>query len=169
MMKYLSVMQASRLAVAMTMAFSTTGALAEQASQWPDRAITWVVGYAPGGATDVLARTVAAKVSQELGQTVVVQNRAGANSNIGAVAVKRTEPDGYTFYVGSGANAINQTLYDDPGYDIVKDFTAAGLFGTVSNLLVVNPNLPIKSVQDYIDYAKKKSRQVDLWFIRHRF
>lgn len=154
-MKLINLMQTARIGIAMSMAFSATAVLADQVKQWPDRAITWVVGYAPGGATDVLARTVAAKVSQELGQTVVVQNRAGANSNIGAVAVKRAEPDGYTFYVGSGANAINQTLYEDPGYDIVKDFSAAALFGTVSNLLVVNPELPIKSVQEYIDYAKK--------------
>jgi len=154
-MKFTNVMRLGRIGFAMSIAFAGTATAANQGEQWPQRPITWVVGYAPGGATDVLARTVAAKVSQELGQSVVVQNRAGANSNIGAVAVKRAEPDGYTFYVGSGANAINQTLYDDPGYDISKDFAAAALFGTVSNLLVVNPELPIKNVQEYIDYAKK--------------
>ena len=128
---------------------------AHAAEQWPQQAITWIVGYAPGGSTDVIARTVAAKVSEELGQSVIVQNRPGANSNIGAVAVKRSAPDGYTFYVGSGANAINRTLYENPGYDITTDFSAVSLFGTVSNLLVINPGLPIKNVQEYVDYARK--------------
>ncbi|MEB2400959.1 MAG: tripartite tricarboxylate transporter substrate binding protein [Alcaligenaceae bacterium] len=122
--------------------------------KWPARSITWVVGYAAGGTTDVVARTIAKVASEQLGQSIVVVNQPGANSNIGAVAVKREKPDGYTYYVGSGANAINRTFYKNPGYDIVSDFAAVSLFGTVPNLLVVNPKLPIKTVQEYIDYAK---------------
>src|SRR5690606_39132165 len=106
------------------------------------------------GTTDVVARTVAMIVSEELGQPIVVQNRPGANSNIGAVAVKRADPDGYSFYVGSGANAINRTLYSNAGYDISTDFSAVALFGTVTNMLVVNPELPVENVQEYIAYAK---------------
>lgn len=121
---------------------------------WPDRSITWVVGYAAGGTTDIVARTVAKKASEELGQPIIVMNRPGANSNIGAVAVKREAHDGNTYYVGSAANAINHTFYKDPGYDISTDFVAVSLFGIVPNLLVVNPKLPIKTVQEYIDYAK---------------
>lgn len=154
-MKLKKLMHAARICTALSAGFASVAAVADTTGQWPQRPITWVVGYAPGGSTDVIARTVATKVSEELGQPVVVQNRPGANSNIGAVAVKRSEPDGYTFYVGSGANAINRTLYDNAGYDIVTDFAAVSLFGTVSNLLVVNPELPVKSVQEYIAYAKK--------------
>lgn len=127
---------------------------AESAAEWPTRPVTWVVGYAAGGTTDIVARAIATKVSQELGQTVVVMNRPGANSNIGAQAVKRADADGYTYYVGSAANAINRTLYENAGYDIVKDFAPVALFVSVPNMLVVNPALPIKSVADYIAYAK---------------
>ncbi|TWG81865.1 tripartite-type tricarboxylate transporter receptor subunit TctC [Cupriavidus gilardii J11] len=127
---------------------------AESAREWPTRTITWVVGYAAGGTTDIVARAIANKVSQNLGQTVVVMNRPGANSNIGAQAVKRADPDGYTYYVGSAANAINRTLYENAGYDIVQDFAPVALFVSVPNMLVVNPALPIKSVADYIAYAK---------------
>lgn len=127
---------------------------AESAAEWPARPVTWVVGYAAGGTTDIVARAIATKVSQELGQTVVVMNRPGANSNIGAQAVKRSDADGYTYYVGSAANAINRTLYENAGYDIVKDFAPVALFVSVPNMLVVNPALPIKSVADYIAYAK---------------
>lgn len=154
-MKLKKMMRHARVGVALAASFTSLAAVANTPDQWPERPITWIVGYAPGGSTDVIARTVATKVSEKLGQPVIVQNRPGANSNIGAVAVKRSEPDGYTFYVGSGANAINRTLYDNAGYDIATDFSAVSLFGTVSNLLVVNPELPVKSVQEYIDYAKK--------------
>lgn len=129
--------------------------MGQSAAAWPAQPITWVVGYAPGGSTDVIARTVAKKVSEDLGQSIIVQNRPGANSNIGAVAVLRAGADGYTYYVGSGANAINRTLYANPGYDIAKDFTAVSLFGTVANLLVVNPKLPVNNVREYIAYAKQ--------------
>lgn len=147
------------LKLALAWSLSTVPVLAAHAQdanavKWPTRSITWVVGYAAGGTTDVVARTVAKVASEKLGQPIVVMNQPGANSNIGAVAVKREKADGYTYYVGSGANAINRTFYKNPGYDIVSDFVAVSLFGTVPNLLVVNPKLPIKTVQEYIDYAK---------------
>ena len=127
---------------------------ADAADTWPQRPMNWVVGYAAGGTTDIVARIVAKKVSEELGQTIVVTNKPGANSNIGAVLVKREKPDGYSFYVGSAANTINVTLYKDPGYHIATDFAAVSLFGTVPNILVVNPELPIKTVKEYIAHAK---------------
>ena len=129
-------------------------AQAESADGWPKSPITWVVGYAAGGTTDVVARVVAKKTSEILGQPIIVSNRPGANSNIGATVVKRENPNGYSYYVGSAANAINRTLYKDVGYDISTDFASVALFGIVPNLLVVNPQLPIKSVKDYIAYAK---------------
>jgi tripartite-type tricarboxylate transporter receptor subunit TctC len=128
---------------------------AQADERYPTRPITFVVGYAAGGATDIVARLVAKSVSETLGQPVVVENRPGANSNIGAEVVSRATPDGYTLYVGSIANTINRTLYEKLNYDIKSDFTPIALLATIPNVLVVHPKLPIHSVQEYIDYAKK--------------
>ncbi|CAM3896437.1 Bug family tripartite tricarboxylate transporter substrate binding protein [Bordetella tumulicola] len=130
------------------------GSTAQAADAYPTRPITFVVGYAAGGATDIVARLVAKSVSDSLGQPVVVENRPGANANIGAEVVSRAKPDGYTLYVGSIANTINRTLYEKLNYDFKKDFTPVVLLTTIPNVLVVNPELPVKSVQEYIAYAK---------------
>src|SRR5690606_6625740 len=103
---------------------------------------------------DILARLVAKSLTDELKQTVIVENKAGANSNIGAEYVARAKNDGYTIYVGTIANTINRSLYKDLRYDFVKDFEPIGLMATIPNVLVVNPKLPVKTVQDYIEYAK---------------
>jgi len=121
---------------------------------YPNRPITLVVGYAAGGATDIAARIAAKSLSEQLGQTVVVENRAGANSNIGAEYVFRAKPDGYTIYVGSIANTINQTLYPDLGYKFNQAFEPIALLATIPNILVVNPKLPVNSLKEYIAYAK---------------
>jgi len=141
-------------------AVALSGALMTAAPAWaaktyPDRPITLVVGYAAGGATDIVARLMAKSLAEELGQTVVVENKTGANSNIGAEIVSRAAPDGYTLYVGSIANTINRTLYSQLNYDFVKGFEPVGLLATIPNILVVNPKLPIKTVQEYIAYAKQ--------------
>ena len=119
------------------------GALALTAPGWaakpsPERPVTLVVGYAAGGATDIVARLVAKALTEELGQTIVVENKTGANSNIGAEIVSRAAPDGYTLYVGSIANTINRTLYSKLNYDFIKDFKPIGLLATIPNILVVN-------------------------------
>ncbi|RBL79530.1 tripartite tricarboxylate transporter substrate binding protein [Streptomyces cavourensis] len=133
----------------------TLGGAASAAKPYPERPVTLVVGYAAGGATDIVARLVAKALTEELGQTIVVENKTGANSNIGAEIVSRAAPDGYTLYVGSIANTINRSLYTQLNYDFVKDFKPIGLLATIPNILVVNPKVPIKSVQEYIAYAKK--------------
>ena len=137
-----------------TLTSAASAQTASSADQWPMRTTTWVVGYAPGGTTDIIARILTSALSEQTGQTFVVENRTGANSNIGAEWVKRAAPDGYMFYVGSTANAINRTLYTNLDYDIARDFASIGLLGTVPNMLVVNPKLPINSVAEYIAYAK---------------
>lgn len=129
--------------------------LATAQDDYPTRPITMVVGYAAGGATDILARLIAKSLTEELKQTVIVENKAGANSNIGAEYVARAKNDGYTIYVGTIANTINRSLYKDLRYDFVKDFEPIGLMATIPNVLVVNPKLPFKTVQDYIQYAKE--------------
>lgn len=127
---------------------------AAQPEAWPTKPIRLVVGYAAGGATDVVARLVAVKMGEQLGQPMLVDNRAGANSNLGAEIVARAAPDGYTLYVYTIANTINASLYPRLGYDPVKDFELAGLMAKIPNILVVNPKLPIRSVADYVRYAK---------------
>lgn len=133
---------------------NTITALAQTTSSWPDKPIKIIVGYSAGGATDVLARLVAVKMTGTLGQTVIVENKPGANSNVGAELVARAPADGYTLYAYSIANTINMSLYPKLGYDSIKDFEPIGMIAKIPNILVVNPNLPIKTVADYVRYAK---------------
>lgn len=121
---------------------------------FPDKPVTIVLGYPAGGATDRVTRLAAKALSEQTGQSFIVENRAGANSNIGAEYVARSKPDGYTLYVGTIANAINRTLYTKLNYDILEDFTPIGLLASVPNVLVINPKLPIHSVPEYIAYAR---------------
>ncbi|OZI38605.1 MFS transporter [Bordetella genomosp. 10] len=138
----------------------TLGAIApaqaetQDQTNYPSHPVTMIVGYAAGGATDIVARLLAKSLTQELGQTFVVENRTGANSNIGAEAVTRAAPDGYTLYVGSIANTINMTLYSKLNYDVNKDFAPIGMMASVPNILVVNPKVPVHNVKEYIAYAK---------------
>lgn len=129
-------------------------AQAQPAAAWPTKPIKLVVGYAAGGATDVIARIVAVELGKQLGQPILVDNRAGANSNVGAEVVARAPADGYTLYVYTIANTINASLYDKLGYDPLKDFEPMGLIAKVPNILVVNPQLPIKTLADYVSFAK---------------
>lgn len=138
-----------------SMVATATGVQAQSATSYPDKTVTFVVGYAPGGATDRVARLVAKGLSDSLKQSFVVENRAGANSNIGAEYVIRAKPDGYTVYVGSVANTVNQSLYKKLNFNILKDFEPVVLLTTIANILVINPNLPIKNVQEYVAYAKQ--------------
>lgn len=142
---------AASVAALAALAFTAPGWAAKP---YPERPVTLVVGYAAGGATDIVARLVAKALTDELGQTIVVENKTGANSNIGAEIVSRAAPDGYTLYVGSIANTINRTLYSKLNYDFVKDFKPIGLLATIPNILVVNPKLPVKTVPEYLAYAK---------------
>jgi tripartite-type tricarboxylate transporter receptor subunit TctC len=147
---------AFRAALALFTALACTTALPlrAQPAAWPSKPLKLVVGYAAGGATDVIARIVAIELGKQLGQPVLVDNRAGANSNVGAEIVARAPADGYTLYVYTIANTINASLYDKLGYDPLKDFEAIGLIAKVPNILVVNPQLPIKTVADYVHFAK---------------
>ena len=125
-----------------------------QAQTYPDRPVSVIVGFAPGGATDILARLVTKVMADDLGQSFVVENRAGANSNIGADYVLRGKNDGYTMYTGTISNAINNTLYRDLRFDFPKDFDSVGLMANIANMLVINPDKPYKTLPELIDYAK---------------
>jgi tripartite-type tricarboxylate transporter receptor subunit TctC len=146
----------SCLATALLCATPLLGRAAPSSTDsYPDRPIKLVVGYAPGGGNDIAARLLANEVGTILKGTFVVENRAGAGTNIGASYVAHAAPDGYTLSLSSTALAINKTLYKKLDYDAVKDFEPIALAADAPNLLLVNPKLPINSVSEFIAYAKK--------------
>jgi len=132
------------------------------AADYPVRPIRFVLGFAPGGASDTMARTVATRLSEGLGQPVVVDNRAGAGGNIAAEIVARSAPDGYTMLLGNnGILAINVSLYPKIGFDPVKDFAPVVLIASQPNILVVNPSVPANSVKELVALAKSKPGQLN--------
>lgn len=131
-------------------------AITGEAQEWPkQRPLTFVVAFAPGAATDTLARLIGQKVAESLGQTVVVDNRAGAGGNIGAQRVKSAAPDGYTFLMTSAAYAISPSLYANAGYDPLKDFIPMILVGVVPNAISVHPSVPARNLQEVIQLARR--------------
>ncbi len=138
-----------------TLSIALLACNAAMADEYPSRPVSLVVGYSAGGATDILARLVAKGLSSELGQTFVVENKPGANSNIGTEYVARAKNDGYTLLVGSIANTINRSLYKKLNYDYLKGFRSVGFIASIGNVLVVNPKTNIKSVDEYVSYAKQ--------------
>ena len=125
------------------------------AQAYPSKPVKMVVGFSPGGGTDILARIVAQRLTEAWGQTVVVENRPGASATIGAAIVAKAPPDGYTLAMGQlTPNAIAPALFKDLSYDAVKDFVPIILVGTSPNVLVVNPGVPAKTVAELIAHAK---------------
>jgi tripartite-type tricarboxylate transporter receptor subunit TctC len=132
------------------------------AQPYPERPIKMIVPFAPGGATDVLARTMGQKFTEAWGQPVVVENRTGAGGNIGADLVAKAAPDGYTLLMGAiGTNAVNQFIYAKMPYDTEKDFAPITQVARVPMLLVVHPSLPVKSVKELIAYAQANPDKIN--------
>ena len=125
------------------------------AQSFPTKPLKIIVPFPAGGTVDFFARVISTKLSEALGQSVLVENRAGAGGNIAAEAVAKAAPDGYTLLMGSEIIAINTSLYSKIGYDPVKDLAPITLVGTVPNILIVHPGLPVNSVNDLIALAKK--------------
>jgi tripartite-type tricarboxylate transporter receptor subunit TctC len=125
------------------------------AQAWPSKPIKWIVPFAPGGTTDILARTVGDKLAIALGVPVVIENKPGAGGGVGAEFTAKAAPDGYTIMGGTiSTHAINASLYDKLPYDPVKDFVPITLIARVPNLLVVNPEVPAKDVKELIALLK---------------
>ncbi|WP_300300974.1 tripartite tricarboxylate transporter substrate binding protein [Ferrovibrio sp.] len=134
-----------------------------RAQAWPSKPVTMVVPFPAGGTTDIVARLVAAKLSEVWGQPVIIDNRAGAGGNIGSAMVAKAAPDGYTLLMGTvGTHAINASLYAKMPYDVVKDFQPITNVAAVPNMLVVHPELPVKTVKDLIDYGKKNPGKLNM-------
>ncbi|WP_158515184.1 tripartite tricarboxylate transporter substrate binding protein [Bordetella sp. H567] len=134
---------------------SAAHAQSSAVDKYPDHPIKLVVGYAPGGGNDVAARLLAKELASILHGSIVVENRAGAGTNIAASYVARSAPDGYTLSLSSTALAVNVTLYKKLDYDAIKDFEPIAIFAEAPNLLLVNPKLPVNSVADLVEYGKK--------------
>ena len=128
---------------------------------WPEKPVKIVVPWAPGGSTDILARTVADKLSRSLGQPVVVENKAGASGNIGSELVAKATPDGYTLLFGSmSTHAINHALMPSMPFRGVEDFTPIAMLAFVTNTIVVHPSVPANNLKEFIAYAKANPGKV---------
>lgn len=131
------------------------------AQDYPSRPVKIVVSYAPGGSNDVVARVVAPDLQKELGQSFVVENRAGASGTIGADMVAKSPPDGYTLFMGAGAHALAPSLFRKLPYDITKDFAPISLAATSTYVLVLNPSVPATTVPELIALLKSKPGQLN--------
>jgi tripartite-type tricarboxylate transporter receptor subunit TctC len=133
-----------------------------EAQTFPSRPVRMVIGFPPGGGIDILARLIAPKMSERLGQPVIVDNRPGANGQIATQTVAQADPDGHTILFGTAGNlAINQVLYADrPGTNMERDFTAVSQLASLGFVLVVGPSAPAKSFKELIDFAKPRAGQV---------
>lgn len=146
----------SRLLLAAAVTVAATAAHAA----WPEKRITLVVPFPPGGNTDTLARLVASHLGQKLGQTVIVENKPGAGSMLGSDQVVRSAPDGYTFLVGSIANALNHYFYKKPLYDMNKDLLPVSQLVNVPNYVAVGPNEKLRTIKDIVAYAKANPKKL---------
>src|SRR5712692_1971085 len=133
------------------------GTASASAQDWPkQKPIHIVVGFAPGSTTDLVARLVAPKLGEALGQSVVVENKGGAGGNVATQQVKRAAPDGYTLLVTSVAYAVNPSLYANAGYDPFTDFIPVILGPSTPNIITVNPSVPAKNLQELVELARKE-------------
>jgi len=131
------------------------------ADTWPSRPIKLVVPYPPGGSSDVTARVIAENLRAQLGQTVVVDNRPGAGGNIGADAVAKSAPDGYTFLLATSTHVTNMSLYKNLPYDFVHDLTPVAQTAFIPNVLVVGQSVPVANLSEFIAYVKSGKHQVN--------
>jgi tripartite-type tricarboxylate transporter receptor subunit TctC len=137
-----------------TIAASLQGIAAAPAQDWPSRPVTMVVPFAAGGGTDVLGRIIGRRLSETLGQQVVIENVGGAGGMIGSYRVMKSPPDGYTFVLGSRADAINQTLYKTPLYSLKEDLAPVVLIAEQPMVLVARNTMPVNGLQEFIAYVK---------------
>ena len=148
------------LALGISLLASVAFGLPTLAQSFPDRPVTLVIPFAAGGSTDVVGRIIAQKMSDELGQQVIVQNVGGAGGSLGAANVARAEPDGYTILMATVAtHALNPLILKTKPYDAEKDFAPISLLVLVPNVLVVNPELPVKTVQELVALLKANPDQ----------
>jgi tripartite-type tricarboxylate transporter receptor subunit TctC len=150
------------LALAGGMAATTALRLPARALDYPTRPVHLVVGFAAGGGADIIARLIGPPLAEALGQTIVVDNRPGAGTNIATEFVVKSPPDGYTLLLANSPNAINATLYEHLSFNFIRDMTPVAGIGRVPLVMVVNPALPVKSVPEFIAFAKANAGKVNM-------
>ncbi|MGY8666703.1 tripartite tricarboxylate transporter substrate binding protein [Bradyrhizobium sp. UFLA05-109] len=132
------------------------------AADYPTRPVKWVVGYPPGGATDILARLIGQRLSEKFGQQFVIENKPGAGNNIGTESVVNAEPDGYTLLLVNPANFINASLYANLKFNFARDIAPVASFQRVPNVMTVNKDVPAKNVAEFIEYVKANPGKVNM-------
>lgn len=150
------------LATAIASAGLFTATAQAQANNYPDRPITLLVGFSPGGATDIIARLLASGLEKELGQPIVVENKPGAGSNIAAAEAASAEPDGYTLFMGTIAQTISPNIRSNLQYDTKRDFIPVIQTMASPSILVVNPDVPVNTVEEFIAYAKANPGEITM-------
>jgi tripartite-type tricarboxylate transporter receptor subunit TctC len=142
---------------------STAASMGSASAQdYPTRPVKWVVGYPPGGATDIIARLLGQRLSERLGQQFVIENKPGAGNNIATESVINAEPDGYTLLLVNPANYINATLYGNLKFNVIRDLAPIAAFNRVPNVMTVNKDVPAKTVAEFIAYVKANPGKVNL-------
>jgi len=132
------------------------------ALDYPTRPVRWVVGYPPGGATDIIARLIGQRLQERLGQPFVIENKPGAGNNIATESVVNAAPDGYTLLLVNPANYINTSLYANLKFNVPSDIAAVASFNRVPNVMTVNKDVPAKTVAEFIEYVKANPGKVNL-------
>src|SRR5664279_1095415 len=132
------------------------------AADYPARPVKWVVGYPPGGSTDIIARLIGQRLSEKLGQQFVIENKPGAGNNIATESVVNAEPDGYTVLLVNPANYINTSLYTNLKFNFPRDIAAVASFNRVPNVMTVNKDVPAKTVAEFIAYAKANPGKINM-------
>jgi tripartite-type tricarboxylate transporter receptor subunit TctC len=150
------------LAIALAGSVLGFAGAARAADDYPNHAVRWLVGYPPGGSTDICARLIGQYLSEHLGQQFAVENKPGAGNNLATEMAAKSAPDGYTVFLVNPANAINATLYKDLSFNFIADMAPVAGFIRVPNVMEVNPSVPANTVKEFIDYAKANPGKVNM-------
>jgi tripartite-type tricarboxylate transporter receptor subunit TctC len=151
-----------RRLLALAAGAAAAGSRVARADAYPSRPVHWIVGFAPGGSTDILARVIGQYLSEKLGQTFIIENRPGAGSNIATEVVVNAAPDGYTLLMISPAHAVNASLYDKLSFNFLRDIAPVAGISREANVMVVSPSFPAPSVPAFIAYAKANPGKVNM-------
>ncbi|HYI27461.1 MAG TPA: tripartite tricarboxylate transporter substrate binding protein [Bradyrhizobium sp.] len=151
------------IAMAISIGISAIASIGSAAAQnYPTRPVKWVVGYPPGGATDIIARLIGQRLSERLGQQFVIENKPGAGNNIATESVVNADPDGYTVLLVNPANYVNATLYTNLKFNVVRDIAPVAAFNRVPNVMTVSKDVPAKTVAEFIAYVKADPSKVNM-------
>lgn len=154
-------LRVSRCMAAGALAITAAGTAAAQADNYPTKTVLWIVPFPPGGSVDFLARLVSAKLTEAVGQQVVIDNRSGASGTIGTVAVARAAPDGYTLLSNTLPFVANPALHSKPPYDVLREFEPVMLMANQGSMIALHPAVPAKNVRELIALAKARPGQIN--------